>query len=137
MKSLCRPYWDEVVSHEPVARLWRRDHTLWKPVGADPRVAKRLGWLDLPVSMRGAAAELKPFAAQAVERGFRDVVLLGMGGSSLCAEVLRLAFPPREGFLKLHVLDSTVPAAVARVSARRTSPARSSSSPANPAGRSR
>ncbi len=39
-----------------------------------------------------------------------------MGGSSLCAEVLRLAFPPREGFPKLHVLDSTVPAAVARVS---------------------
>jgi glucose-6-phosphate isomerase/transaldolase/glucose-6-phosphate isomerase len=114
MKSLCRPYWDEVVSREPVARLWRRDHTLWKPSPVE--IANRLGWLDLPTSMRGAAAELKPFAAQALERGFRDVVLLGMGGSSLCAEVLRLAFPPREGFPKLHVLDSTVPAAIERVS---------------------
>jgi glucose-6-phosphate isomerase/transaldolase/glucose-6-phosphate isomerase len=114
MKSLCRPYWNEVVSHEPVARLWRRDHTLWKPSPIE--IADRLGWLDLPISMRGAAAELKQFAAQVVERGFRDVILLGMGGSSLCAEVLRLAFPPRDGFPKLHVLDSTVPATIARVS---------------------
>jgi glucose-6-phosphate isomerase len=114
MKSLCRPFWDEVVSHDPVARLWRRDHTLWNP--SPTEIANRLGWLDLPVSMRSAAAELKQFAAQAIERGFRDVVLLGMGGSSLCGEALRLAFPAREGFLKLHVLDSTVPEAVARVS---------------------
>jgi glucose-6-phosphate isomerase/transaldolase/glucose-6-phosphate isomerase len=114
MKSLCRPCWDEVVSREPVARLWRRDHTLWKPSPIE--IANRLGWLDLPVTMRGAAEELKQFAAQAVARGFRDVVLLGMGGSSLCAEVLRLAFPPRAGFPKMHVLDSTVPAAIARVS---------------------
>jgi glucose-6-phosphate isomerase len=114
MKSLCRPYWNEVVSREPVARLWRRDYTLWKPSPVE--IANRLGWLDLPTTMRGAAGELEEFAAQAVERGFREVVVLGMGGSSLCAEVLRLAFPPREGFLKLHVLDSTVPAAIARVS---------------------
>jgi glucose-6-phosphate isomerase/transaldolase/glucose-6-phosphate isomerase len=114
MKSLCRPYWNEVVSREPVARLWRRDYTLWKP--SPEEIANRLGWLDLPTSMRIAAGELKDFGAQAVERGFRDAILLGMGGSSLCAEVLRLAFPPREGFLKLHVLDSTVPATIVRVS---------------------
>jgi glucose-6-phosphate isomerase/transaldolase/glucose-6-phosphate isomerase len=124
LKSLCRPYWDEVLLQEPVARLWRRDKTLWKlGAGAGDRgsaaeeVGKRLGWLDLPFSMRGARAELSAFAAQASERGFRDVVLLGMGGSSLSAEVLRPVFPPRKDRLKLHLLDSTVPATVARVSA--------------------
>jgi glucose-6-phosphate isomerase/transaldolase/glucose-6-phosphate isomerase len=121
---MCGPYWDEIVSQEPVARMWRRDQTLWKPAGGAAErwsgveeIAERLGWLDLPISMRGAAEELSAFLAQARERGFRDVILLGMGGSSLSAEVLRLAFPPRNDHLRLHVLDSTVPATVARVSA--------------------
>ena len=113
MRALCRPFWNEFAAREPVARLWRRDHTLWKP---DPReVSDRLGWLDLPFTMRYAAAELEHFAGLARQRDFRDAVLLGMGGSSLSAEVLRLAFPARQGFPTLHVLDSTVPAAVDRV----------------------
>lgn len=144
LKALCSPYWDEVALQKPVARLWRRDATLWKAgAGAGDRgpaaedIGKRLGWLDLPFSMRGPAAELSAFAAQATDRGYRDVILLGMGGSSLSAEVLRLAFPARKDRQKVHVLDSTVPATVARVSAAAPLSHALFLSPASPEGRSR
>ena len=118
---MCRPYWDANAGRHPIAKLWQRDHTLWKP---NPReIANRLGWLDLPVSMRGSVTELQDFAEEARSRRFRDVVLLGMGGSSLCAEVLRRTFGRRKGFARFHVLDSTVPARVSRV-ARRIDPAK-------------
>ena len=113
LKEMCRPFWDEITARDPVARLWKRDHTLWKP---DPEeISNRLGWLDLPKSMSGAATELDAFAQDVKGASFKDVVLLGMGGSSLCAEVLRRGFGKQEGFPKLTVLDSTVPACVKRV----------------------
>ena len=85
--DMCRPHWNEVSSRQPVARIWRKDHTLWKP---DPdEITNRLGWLDLPTSMRSTIPELTRIGISAVDRGIRRVVLLGMGGSSLCAEVLQ------------------------------------------------
>jgi glucose-6-phosphate isomerase/transaldolase/glucose-6-phosphate isomerase len=120
IRKLCGAAWDEYTAREPVSRLWRRDHTLWKP---DPReISNRLGWLDLPTSMWNKADDLMRFAKEVVSQGFTDVVLLGMGGSSLSAVVIDAVFPPNDAFPKLHVLDSTIPAAVAGV-ARRTSPA--------------
>ena len=112
LKEMCRPFLDETMSRQPVARLWRREHSLWKP---SPReISNRLGWLDLPRTMSRQVNDLKNFAEEARPRGFRNVVLLGMGGSSLCGEVLRQTFANSRSAPHLHVLDSTVPAWVRR-----------------------
>ena len=91
-----------------VARIWSKDHTVWRP---EPReIANRLGWLTVTDLMRSQLPRLEDFARQVREAGFRHVVLLGMGGSSLCSEVLRQTFGSAPGFPELLVLDSTVPA---------------------------
>ena len=98
-------------------RLWAKDSTLWT---ADPakrqEIRDRLGWLDVADKMLEKAAEFRDLAKQA--RKFSDVVLLGMGGSSLCPDVLRNSFPPVKGLPKLHVLDTTDPATILAVRSR-------------------
>jgi len=74
--------------------------------------------------MKDRTEELQTFAASAKKRGIRDVVLLGMGGSSLGPEVLRSSFGSSSGFPRLWVLDSTVPGWVRQVT-RSIDPARS------------
>jgi transaldolase / glucose-6-phosphate isomerase len=91
---------------ELVERIWERDPTVW--TGRDE--AQWLGWLDEPLRMRERAAELTRFAA-GVAADADDIVLLGMGGSSLAPEVLRRAFE-RDRF---HVLDTTHPKAIRRL----------------------
>ncbi len=91
-------------------RLWRGDATLWS--GADE--ANWLGWLNIPPQIRDRAGDLCAFAHQVRNRGITDILLLGMGGSSLCPEVLAMTFGCREGWPRLHVLDSTIPAQVQR-----------------------
>ena len=94
-------------SRAVVERMWRRDHTVWKP---DPdEVANRLGWLSVSDGMCERADELDEFAREVRDAGFRKVVLLGMGGSSLGPEVLRQTFGSAVGYPELIVLDSTVP----------------------------
>ncbi len=111
LSELCQPHWNDIASRQPVARIWRKDHTLWK---ASPQeITNRLGWLDLPNSMRSTLSELTRFGKSVEERGIRDVVLLGMGGSSLGAEVLRQVLCRPEQSPQLTVLDSTVPTVVA------------------------
>ena len=91
-------------------RIWELDHTLWRE---DPReISDRLGWLTVTTRMRAEAGALEAFAREIVGEGYRHVVLLGMGGSSLGPEVLRQTFPPAPGYPELMVLDSTVPAQV-------------------------
>jgi glucose-6-phosphate isomerase len=95
------------------ARLAARDHTLWQD---DPtEVADRLGWLDCPVDMRAALDGLDAFAEASRADGLERVVVLGMGGSSLFPEVLARTFGSRPDRLPITVLDTTDPAAVARV----------------------
>lgn len=96
-----------------VARLWSKDHSLWKP---DPtEIANRLGWLTVAEQLREKVGPLQAFVQGVRGAGFRDVVLLGMGGSSLGPEVLRCTFGPARGFPRLWVLDSTVPGCVRQV----------------------
>jgi transaldolase/glucose-6-phosphate isomerase len=90
---------------ELVERIWARDATLW--TGQDEN--RWLGWLDGPLRLRERVPELEEFAAATA--GFSHVVLLGMGGSSLAPEVLRRTFADE----RLHVLDTTHPAAVRRI----------------------
>ena len=81
-------------------------------------IGNRLGWLDVPVAMRQRSSELTAFAAEVRDAGFTDAVLLGMGGSSLCPEVLRTSFGSAPGFPVLHVLDTTDPVAITGLEGR-------------------
>ena len=93
------------VATDLVERVWARDPTVW--TGTDE--ARWLGWLDEPKRMREQRDELARAAELA--SGYKDVVLLGMGGSSLAPEVLRRLF----GVEHFHVLDTTHPAAIRRL----------------------
>jgi glucose-6-phosphate isomerase/transaldolase/glucose-6-phosphate isomerase len=105
-----------------VERLWALDHRLWKDNPTD--ITNRLGWLTIIEYMKDRTGELESFAASAKKRGFRDVVLLGMGGSSLGPEVFRTTFGSSRGFPRVWVLDSTVPGWVQQVT-QAIDPARS------------
>jgi len=89
-------------------RLWQRDASLW--TGDDE--ANWLGWLDITEEQIAHWVELRNLAKEIWSAGFTDVLLLGMGGSSLCPEVLRMTFGKTSGYPDLHVLDSTDPAQV-------------------------
>jgi transaldolase/glucose-6-phosphate isomerase len=89
-------------------RLWRRDASLW--TGTDE--AHWLGWLDVVDQQIAQREHLRKIADEVRGAGFKHVVLLGMGGSSLGPEVLRMTFGKLAGFPELHVLDSTDPAQV-------------------------
>jgi glucose-6-phosphate isomerase len=90
------------------ARFWDKDPSLWWPEPEHQRVIKnRLGWLDAPEWTQNHIAELEDFGREIVNAGFSNVVLMGMGGSSLCPEVFRLTFGSAPGFPALHVLDTT------------------------------
>ena len=103
----------ELQHRDLVGRIWQRDHTVWKP---DPtEIVDRLGWLDVTDSMREQVPTLQALALDVRNDGFRHVVLLGMGGSSLGPEVIRQTFGSAPGFPQLLVLDSTVPSAVQAV----------------------
>ena len=91
-----------------VKRLWDRDASLW--TGADE--ANWLGWLDIVDEQIAQHDQLQKLAKEVHTRGFEHVLLLGMGGSSLCPEVLRMTFGRIPHFPTLHVLDSTDPAQV-------------------------
>jgi len=95
-------------------RLRASDATLWGPEGT-PEIADRLGWLTIHERMLGEVDDLEQFARGVREDGVRDVVLLGMGGSSLAPEVLRRCFAPAPGHPRLRVLDSTDAGAVRAV----------------------
>ena len=103
----------DLVARRAPARLWAGDHTLWQDDPAE--VANRLGWLPVVKEMQGQLGALEKFAAAAAADGLRHAVLLGMGGSSLFPEVLGRTFGVAPGSLDLRVLDTTDPAAVARV----------------------
>jgi transaldolase/glucose-6-phosphate isomerase len=95
-------------------RIWKKDDTLWGPAG-QPEVANRLGWLTIAETMSEAIDDLDAFATEIRDEGFQDVVLLGMGGSSLAPEVIRLSFGDQDGWPRLHVLDSTDAGAIRAV----------------------
>jgi glucose-6-phosphate isomerase len=92
------------------SRIWAKDATVWT---SNENVAKtidnRLGWLDVPDWSIKHISEITKFADGVKADGFEHAVVLGMGGSSLCVEVLRDTFGEADGYPKMHVLDSTHP----------------------------
>jgi hypothetical protein len=93
-------------ANELVEKIWARDASLWTSSGEE----NWLGWLDAPTRSLTQASRILAFAERAL-KGVKNVLLLGMGGSSLAPEVMRLAF----GSTSFHVLDSTHPSAVRRL----------------------
>jgi transaldolase/glucose-6-phosphate isomerase len=93
---------------DKVTRLWKHDASLW----SNTDEAGWLGWLDITDDQISHINDLRALASDVKSAGFTDILLLGMGGSSLCPEVLDKTFGHVAGFPQLHVLDSTDPAQV-------------------------
>jgi transaldolase/glucose-6-phosphate isomerase len=100
-------------AREFLDRLWVKDATLWK--GDAATVRNRLGWLTSPTIMRGHAEDIRTFADEVRRLQYSQVVLLGMGGSSLTGEVFNETFGSKMGFPDMLLLDSTDPGAVKHV----------------------
>ncbi len=110
---------ERLAAEDFVARLWERDAGLWTqdPQGQET-IANALGWLDVVEKMTAARGELAGFAGEVADAGFRHVVYMGMGGSSLCPLVFERSFSAGEGALPLTVLDTTDPRTVLDIEAR-------------------
>jgi glucose-6-phosphate isomerase len=91
-----------------MARLWRGDPTLWTGDDED----KWVGWLPIVDDQLAHLKQLNDAATDAATAGFTHALLLGMGGSSLCPEVLKITYGRQPGHPELHVLDSTDPAQI-------------------------
>ena len=90
-----------------VRRLWRRDKSVWTSADED----KWLGWLGVDLSLK-QVSDYQAFAQDVKRAAFTNVLLLGMGGSSLGPEVLALTFGKQSGWPTLRILDSTDPAQI-------------------------
>jgi transaldolase / glucose-6-phosphate isomerase len=95
-------------ANKKVARLWQKDPSLW----SNTDEGNWLGWLTIAEEQIAALGTLKELALEVKKARLKHLLLLGMGGSSLCPEVLRMTFGKIAGFPELHVLDSTDPAQV-------------------------
>lgn len=104
-----------------IGRIWRRDVSVWT---ADPTgevaqsISNRLGWLDVPTGMQPELERVEALADEVRRDGISTVYLLGMGGSSLCAEVMRSVYGTREGYPEMVVMDTTDEAAINSVLTR-------------------
>ena len=97
-------------AQQVISRLWDREAGLWKGDAARAgTIANRLGWLSVVEVMRSEAADLAAFSSEVAAAGLRDLVLLGMGGSSLAPEVFSLLFPAPPDGRRFFVLDTTDP----------------------------
>ncbi len=94
-------------------RLWVHDASLWTSGQGSDDESKWLGWLDIVERQQGNLQSFAALRADIQAAGFTHALLLGMGGSSLCVEVLALTYGQQPGFPKFHIVDSTDPAQVA------------------------
>ncbi len=92
---------------EKVTRIWAKDASVWTATDE----AEWLGWLNVIDDQQLELEKYRALRSEIDEAGFKDVLLMGMGGSSLCPEVLAMTF----GKANFHILDSTVPAQIAAV----------------------
>jgi transaldolase/glucose-6-phosphate isomerase len=107
---------DDLAEEGVGRRLWEGDPTLWtKLSAAEPEIKQRLGWLTLPQDSREFVNEWEEFGEEIKHDGIDRVVLLGMGGSSLAADVLRQTLASEQG-IQFQVLDSTNPDVIRSIS---------------------
>jgi glucose-6-phosphate isomerase len=91
-----------------VARFWQKDPSLWTHDGEE----QWMGWIDIVERQQKELGDLAELGGDVETAGFKTALLLGMGGSSLCPEVLAVTFGQQTGFPALHIVDSTDPAYV-------------------------
>ncbi|MCY4612695.1 MAG: bifunctional transaldolase/phosoglucose isomerase [Nitrospira sp.] len=104
---------DDLQAENFVGRIWAKDPALWHEDPAHQAVIRNaLGWLSVSEQQIRHLSPLQAFAEEVKNAGFTHILLLGMGGSSLCPEVFRMTFGVIPGCPELHVLDSTVPSQV-------------------------
>jgi transaldolase/glucose-6-phosphate isomerase len=94
--------------NDKVKRLWARDASLW----TNKDEGNWLGWLGIVDEQIAHNADFKKIADEIHNAGFTHLVLLGMGGSSLCVEVFGKTFGKKDGYPQVHILDSTDPAQI-------------------------
>jgi transaldolase / glucose-6-phosphate isomerase len=94
--------------------LWNGDASLWS--GTDE--AAWVGWIGVVEAQQQNLAQFHDLAAEVKKEGFTHVLLLGMGGSSLCPEVWKETFGVVPGSPELFVLDSTDPAQIKALEAK-------------------
>ena len=108
----------KIESSNVASRLQDHDPSLWSDdKEVQQKIVNRLGWLSSVREMLDQAevGVFEQFARDVQQRGYKHVVLIGMGGSSLAPEVMATIYGPQSGFPELSVLDTTNPATIARV----------------------
>jgi glucose-6-phosphate isomerase len=98
-------------ANNKVDRFWQKDPSLWTRDGEE----NWMGWIDIVERQQADISTLAEFGADVETGGFKTILLLGMGGSSLCPEVLAVTFGQQGDFPALHIVDSTSPAQVKAV----------------------
>jgi glucose-6-phosphate isomerase len=95
-------------ANHKIERFWKKDPSLWNNDGEE----KWMGWIDIVERQQKDLSSMAELGGDVRSAGFETALLLGMGGSSLCPEVLAKTFGPQEGFPALQIVDSTDPAEV-------------------------
>lgn len=116
---------DQLIQAQVVHRIWDRDISVWgaEPGSADATsIETRLGWLDVAHTTAAELTRVLTLGNAIKAEGIRDVYLLGMGGSSLCAEVIASVFGATKDYPRLTVLDTTDEKTIT-TAARQSSPA--------------
>ena len=98
-------------SNNKIARFWKKDPSLWTGDGEE----KWMGWIDIVERQQKDLGTFAELGGDVESADFSTVLLLGMGGSSLCPEVLAKTFGQHEGFPALRIVDSTDPAQIMAV----------------------
>jgi glucose-6-phosphate isomerase len=106
----------QVASDRVASRIWQKDASLWpsESQGAEP-AAEIMGWLELPNLLKAQIPNLESIANDLSARGITDFVVMGMGGSSMTPEVLRVVFDHLSTGARLHVLDTVNPETIGSV----------------------
>ena len=104
----------DLQSHRITERIWERDYTVWK--STPDNIINRLGWLHAPADTLKQLSYVQTVLDPIIAEGYKNAVLLGMGGSCLAAEVFAGIFGRHKGYPRLRILDNTDPAAICRIS---------------------
>jgi glucose-6-phosphate isomerase len=99
-----------------IARVWAKDYTVWKP--APDEITNRLGWLEAPAETLEKISYIRSTLEPLIKNNINNAVLLGMGGSSLAAEVFSKIFESHAGYPQLHIVDTTDPVFISRLTRR-------------------